>query len=276
MANAGPADLGVDRKAFGELLPGLAAVGRLVEVVARLAVDEGPGPAVGLVGLGDDDVEVARVDDEVADAAVVEGPGALPGLAAVGRLVEAALAIHGVVVELAFRGDVDDVRVLGVDLDLVDEIALFEPDVRPGLPGVGRFPDPVAVGARAGVHRLARAEVEDVGIGRGDGERAHAHVAVLVEDGLEVRARVLGLPDPAAGGQDVVGRGLPGGHGEFGDPAREVDGPDPAPGQLVEIVGRDLRLGHDRAPGAQDEAQGQEEREETGQTSRHRIPPVDS
>ena len=269
---AGPA--GVDRggQALGQLLPGLAAVGRLVEVVAGLAVDVGPGPAVELVGLGDDDVEIARVDDEFSDAAVGEGPAPLPGLAAVGRHVEAALGVRLVVVELALGGDVGDVRVLGIDLDLGNEVALGEPDVGPGLAGVDRLPDAVAVGARAGVHRLARPQVEDLGIGRGDAQRAHAHVAVLVENGLEVRAGVLGLPHPAARGEDVVGRGLSGGHGELGDPAREVDGPDPAPGQQIEIVGRDLRLGRDRPPGAQDEAQGQKDRERTGETGRHRFP----
>jgi len=48
-----------------------------------LAVDIGPGPPVELIGLGDDDVEVARVDDEVADAPVGERPEPLPRLAAV-------------------------------------------------------------------------------------------------------------------------------------------------------------------------------------------------
>jgi len=64
----------VVRQAALELLPGLAAVDGLVEVIARLAVDVGPAPAVKLVGLGDDDVEIARIDDEVADAPVIEWP----------------------------------------------------------------------------------------------------------------------------------------------------------------------------------------------------------
>ena len=183
------------------------------------------------------------------------------------RLVEAALAVHLVVVELAFGRDVDDVRVLGVDRDLGDEVALLQADLRPGLAGVGRLPDAVAVGARAGVHRLARAEVEDLRIGRRDGQVAHAHVAVLVEDGLEVRAGVLGLPEAAARGQDVVGRRLTRGHGELGDPAREGDRADPAPAELVEVVGRDLGL--EGRSGAQDQAQGEERREKAGQTTGH-------
>src|SRR4030065_97119 len=158
---ARPPDLEVFRHPALDLFPGPSAIDGLVEVIARLAVDIGPAPPVEPVGLGDAAVKIARVGDEVADAPVVEGPEPLPGLAAVDRLIEAALAVRLVVVELAFGRDVDDVRVLGIDL----------------------------------------------------------------------RAGVLGLPDAAAGGEDVVGRGLTRGHGELRDPAREIDRADPAPAE---------------------------------------------
>ncbi len=241
---AGAADRrALRRQAHRQARPRLAAVGRLEEAVLAVAVVIGPGAAVVLVGRRDDDVRVARVDDEVADAPVLHRAEVRPGLAAVDRLEQAAFAVHLVVVELAFGGDVDDVGVLGVDGDHRDEEALLQADVRPRLAGVGRLPHPVAVGAGAGVHRLAGAEVQDVGVRRGDGKPAHALGGVFLEDRLEVDAAVDGLPDAAARHEHVVGLALAAGHGVAADASGEGHRPHPAPGELVEVVGRERGLG---------------------------------
>ena len=257
---AGAAELGLDRQALGQHPPGLAAVHGLVEVVAGLAVDIGPGAPIGLIGGGDDDVGIARVEDEIGRAPVLDAGGQEdvgPGLAAVRALVQAALAVHGVVVELALGRDVNDVGVLGVDRDLGDEEALLQADLGPGLAGVRRFPDAVAMGRGPGVHRLARAQVKDRGIGRRDGHIAHAHVAVFVEQRLEMDAAVLCFPQSARGGQDVIGLALAAGNRKLGDAAGERDRPDPAPGKLVEVLGRQRRLGQGRGPQTEDASQGQ-------------------
>ena len=53
---------------------------------------------------------------------------------AVGGLVDAALGVLGV--QVAERGDVDDVRVRAVDHDAADVVGVVEADVGPGLPAV--------------------------------------------------------------------------------------------------------------------------------------------
>ena len=256
----GAAEIDPDGQALGELLPGRSPVGRLVEIVARLAVDVRPGPPEGLIGGGDDNIRVAGVDDEIRHSPVLDGEDVGPGLPPVDRLEQAPLGFRPVVIKLAFGRDVDEVRILGVDGDLRDIIALFQAGPGPGLSGVGGLPDAVAVGAGAGVHGLPCAEIEDVGIGRRDRQIAHAHVAVLVENGLERDSRVLGFPEAAAGRENVVGDGLAAGHGEFGDPAREIDRTDPAPGELVEVIGRerDRALGPGQAGGRQQDGQNQD------------------
>ncbi len=96
------------RQAARDLLPGLAAVGRLVEARFGAAVDQGEDVAPALVGSGDQGVGVARVHDHVGDAGVLaDRENGRPGLASVGRLVEATVAAGGP--ERALGGDVDGV-----------------------------------------------------------------------------------------------------------------------------------------------------------------------
>jgi hypothetical protein len=57
-----------------------------------------------------------------------------------------------------------------------------------------------------------------------------------------VDAGVLGLPEAARGGQHVVLRALPARDGKAGDASGERHRPDPPPGELVEVVGRDRVL----------------------------------
>lgn len=154
----------------------------------RLPVDERPGPAVGFIDCGDQDVGIQGIHDEIAHAAIAEVEGQRPGPPAVRRLIKASLAVHLVVVEFPFGGDIDDIRVFRVHGDLGDEEALLQADRRPGLSGIGRFPHPVAVGARTGVHGFAGPEVEDIRVRRSDGQEADAHIAELFEDGPETDA----------------------------------------------------------------------------------------
>src|SRR5262249_10541204 len=118
-----------------ELLPGLAAVGGLVDAALGAAVDERPDVPPALVGGVEQDVRVARGEDDVGHAGGrAGGDDLLPGLAAVGGLVEAAVPAGGP--ERALGGDVDDVGVARVDEDAADVLGALQADVAPGLAAV--------------------------------------------------------------------------------------------------------------------------------------------
>ena len=93
--------------------------------------------------------------------------------------------------------------------------------------------------------------------------------AVALEDRLEVNAAVDGLPDAAGGHQHVVGLALAAGHRVAADASGEGHRPDPAPGELVEVVGGDDALGlllrvlgvAERPEHADGQGQGTEEQE---------------
>ena len=90
--DADPAEL-LARQPSRHLLPGLAAVSAAVDRALRTAVDHREEMPAPLVGRGDDDVRVARIEHDVADAGVFRDLQHLfPRLAAVGRLVQTAVA----------------------------------------------------------------------------------------------------------------------------------------------------------------------------------------
>src|SRR5205085_11355501 len=118
-----------------------------------------------------DDLRVLRVELEVNRAHVVAlEENLLPGLAAVARAEDAALRVRAVGV--AERGDEDGVGVLRVNDHWAYLPRAFEPDVRPGAPGVRGLVHPVAVGNLRAHVGLARADVDDRGAGRRDADGA--------------------------------------------------------------------------------------------------------
>ena len=93
-----------------------------------------------------------------------------PGVAAVSRAVHAALGV-------VFRGvsecsDIDRVGVVGMHEDLADVAGLLEPDVGPGRAAVAAAVDAVAVADIDPDGRLARAGIDDVGVGFSYRQRA--------------------------------------------------------------------------------------------------------
>ena len=97
-------------------------VGRLPQAAARPAAVEAPRRPPALIRRGEQDVRVRRIHHDIGEAGVVVDELRIrPGLAAVGRLVEAALAVRPE--QVPERGDVDDVRILRVDDDAADASA---------------------------------------------------------------------------------------------------------------------------------------------------------
>src|SRR5262249_33497079 len=129
----------------------------------------------------------------------------LPGLAAVGGAVDAALGVGAEGV--AEDSSVGDVGVFRVD-DHLPDLPLLFPDVLPALAAVGGAVAAVAGGGVAADVGLARADVDDVGVGRGHSDGADGSNGLVVEDGFPGDARVGGLPDAAGGGARVVDQGV--------------------------------------------------------------------
>ena len=202
------ADLAPD--AFGqavafELLPGVAAVARDVEAAAGAAARQLPGPAARLPEAGEQ-----RCSGSGGSKATSEAPVSASflrtccqRLAAVPGAVDAAFRV-GAEGVAEHRGE-GDVGILRVD-DHGPDLAFLLPDVRPGLAGVGRLVDAVARGHVAADVGLARADVDDVRVGRRHGDRADRRDRLVVEDRLPGEAAVARLPDAARGRGGVVGR----------------------------------------------------------------------
>ena len=211
---AAPGPLGQALGVVGvELGPRLAAVrgavqraagGRVRRVAARA---ERPALAAEVPRAGEQDVRVLRIHGErrAAGRQVRALQDQAPGLAAVGRLVEA--AVGAVAPQLARHADVDDVAVAGIDQNFGDVLGVRQAHVGPGLAAVGGLVDPVA--DRDGVAHpgLAGADPDGVGMGGIDRDGADRLRRLLVEDRLEGRAAVLGLPHAAARPRRRRGRG---------------------------------------------------------------------
>src|SRR5262249_28077116 len=132
------------RQAAGELLPGVAAVGRLVDAALGAARLQRPGPSVDLPEAGIKHARIRRVHDEVARARLVRDEQDLvPALAAVFRAEDAALRVAAP--HVALRRDVDEVRVLRMHAHAGDLVRVLQAHVDPGFAAVGRLVDAVAV-----------------------------------------------------------------------------------------------------------------------------------
>jgi hypothetical protein len=107
---------------------------------------------------------------------------------------------------MAEGGHVDHVGARGVDDDAADVMAVGEAEVDPGLAAVDGAEDAVAPRGRLAVVGLARAHVEDGGVGGGDRDVPDAGGLLVVEDGLEGGAVVLRLPQAAGRRSHVEGR----------------------------------------------------------------------
>ena len=224
-----------------QFAPGEAAVGRAEQPAARPAAGEIPGLATHLPQGGVDDLRVVRVEGDVDGAGVLVAVEHLgPGLAAVGGAEHAAFGVgpEGV----ADGGDQHDVGIGRIDDDGADLAGVLQPDIGPGLAGVGRLVDPVAVADIAPQVALAAPDIDHVVVGRGDRHCADGGDGLLVEDGLPRAARVIGLPDAAGRSAEVEDVGLARNAGDGHRPAA-AEGADVAP---VHGAERRLRNGRTR------------------------------
>ena len=175
-------------------LPGLAAVGRLVE--AALGV-RAPRPSQG----GDvHDVRIGRVHDDAADRPRLLEPHRLPGEPAVGRFENAAARRDGVAGVLFARPRPHLRRVAGGDGQLAHRDAALIVEDRPERDaGVGRLPDPA---------RRARDEKRF----RRAGDADHAGGAAAHVGGADVAPAETGEQGRVEGLSGLSGEGAGQGH----------------------------------------------------------------
>ncbi len=191
--------------AFGDVGPGVAAVGAPPETAVRPAAADLPEGTKRLPDGRVEDARIRLVDAEIHRAGLLaDEEHLLPGCSAVLALEDAAL--HVLTEGVTERGDPDHIRVRGVDADLADVAGVPEANVGPGTTGVGAPVDPVAVGDVDADRGLARAGVEHVRVGRGDGERADGRRGEeAVGDAPPVDAGVGRLPDTPGHPAEVEG-----------------------------------------------------------------------
>ena len=216
-----------------DLLPRVAAVARDVERGAGAAAHQLPGPAPRLPQPGEHDARVLRVERDVGGAGVrVRVEDLLPRLPAVARAIDAALGVGAE--GLAEHGRVGDVGVCRVD-DHRADLAVLLPHVLPRLPGVRGLVDAVSLPDVAADVGLARADVDDVRVGRRHRDRADRARRLVVEDRLPPDPAVRGLPYPARGGGRVVRERVAGhaGHARDAPAGRRADQPVLEAGELL-------------------------------------------
>ena len=100
------------------------------------------------------------------------------------------------------RGE-DPIRIVRIDGERRDLLAVAQAEVRPGAAGVGRSVDAVAHREVGALQPLAAADVDDVRIRRRHRDRADRLRRLVVEDGLPGAPVVVGPPDAAVADADV-------------------------------------------------------------------------
>src|SRR5205823_3427662 len=148
------------------------AVGRFIETAVRpLERAVLPRPLPRLPQRRIDGLRVRRIDGHFDAARVlVAVQDLVERLAAIGGAENAALGVRSV--RVAEDGDEEAVRIVRVDGDGRDLLAIAQTEVRPRRAGVGGLVDAVAGGEVGALQPFAAADVEDVRIRRRDGDRA--------------------------------------------------------------------------------------------------------
>src|SRR5262249_43695676 len=169
-----------------------------------------PRRALGLPEGGEEPARVPRIQGEIGGAgALAAGEHVLPRPATVLRAEHAALAVGAEGVPES--GNIDELRIPWIDAHARDVSRVAEAQVRPRAAAVSRAIDTVAVGDVAANAALSGADVDHVGIGRGDGDGADGRgPEEAVGDVLPRRPPVGGLPHPARAGAEVEGHGIDG------------------------------------------------------------------
>ena len=149
---------------------------------------------------------------------VGDGEHLLPIDAAIGGAVDAALFVCEE--WIAQGGDINDVRILGVNADGGDLAHVAQSDKLPGFARVGRLVHAAPDGHIAANFGRAGAGIHDVRVGLRDLNGAHGSDGDLAIRHIDPGVTGIGsLPDAAAGRTHIEGEGLRGDAGDGGNAA---------------------------------------------------------
>ena len=191
-------------RAAREVGPRVAAIGGLEDPRPFATAPQAPRLAVHLPQRRVQDVRIARIQDEVdGSRALVAEEHLLPRVSPIGRPEDAALRVG--TEGMAERRHVGAVRVGGVDADASDRVGVGEAEVAPGLPGIVRAVDAVALEDVGAELHLAHADVDDVRVGGGHRDRPDRGAAHLpIGHRGPCRPAIRRLEQPSARRAEVV------------------------------------------------------------------------
>src|ERR1035437_6471996 len=158
-------------QSFGELPPGVSAVGRFVETTARSGVAAAGSPRRTARGphTGEDNLRIMRIENEVhASDVLVFVQTLLESLAAVERTEDAALGVGAVGMSLGRNEEA--IGILGVDDDGCDLLRFAQSQMLPGAAGIGRFVDTIAYGEIGAAQAFTTSDIDCVGACRRHGQ----------------------------------------------------------------------------------------------------------
>src|SRR5579871_1424138 len=201
------------RQTAGERMPGIAAIGGLVEATVRTAESSVlPGALPRLPENSIDVLRIVRIEGQVDGAGMlVLVEDFLPGLAAVRRAEDTALRVRAV--GMPEHGDEESVWVPRIDQDRGDLLSLAKSEMAPGFSAIRALVDSVADGEVGALQALAAPHIDDIGVGGGERDGADGSGGLVVEGGVPGAAVVVGLPDAAVVDADVEDIGLIGDSG---------------------------------------------------------------
>ena len=188
-------------KAVDEVCPVVPAIGRFVNAAARTEFIDIPWHTVHLPHRSVDDFGIIGIGSKVGCASlVVYEKNLLPSLAPVLGTENAALFVRSV--RVADRGDINQIRVLGIDQDLADLTRIAQADVLPSFARIGRFVDTIAVRNVRAQARFTHSNVNYVRVGFGNRDRTNG-------TGGEVMIRDVRPSDPGIGCFPYTAAGCP-------------------------------------------------------------------
>ncbi len=193
-----------------QFVPGCAAIRRFVDRAARsrdgreIAL---PGILMRFPGARENQFRICGIARDVDHAGpVIDLQHLRPGLTAVRRTIEAAVGAGPE--KMPLRADKHDVLVFGIDPDAADITCVGETQRCPMCAAVGRLENAEPRGDVVARLRLAGTDIESVRVRRRDGERADRGGRAVLKLRLPGLARIVRLPDAAAGPAEIEGVGL--------------------------------------------------------------------
>ena len=131
----------------------------------------------------------------------------------------------------------DHIGVLGMDEDPPHMATPLQPHVAPRRPSIVGPVDAVTVGRTPDAVLLAGPHPDDVRVGRSKGDGAQGHAPLVLEHGPPGSAGVLRLPCASRSRRRENDAGVPGVHGEGGDPSTGDSRTQFAPGEGAQVGG---------------------------------------